>query len=71
MTPKCRHFRMGGVCGILTNTTCKGWDKKCCFRVTEKDFIARRDEAILLCRKRNLCKDCRYVYGEPCKTSKE
>lgn len=71
MTRECKHSRMGGRCAILVNTTCTGWNEKCSFCVTEKDFIARKDEAILRCRKRNLCKYCKYVYGDPCKTSDE
>lgn len=64
---ECYFKGINGKCNCLVDTMCGG---KCSFFKTEKQFVADRDKAIDICRKKNLCHRCVYV-DEPCKKSKE
>lgn len=60
----CHFLVRGDVCGVLM----KECDGKCTFYKTEKQFVEDQDKAILICRDRGLCKDCKYT-NIPCKIS--
>lgn len=61
-------------CSILTDRKtskrCTGWDDKCKFAKTEKQFIDDLDRSIFVCRQKGLCDKCKYTEVK-CKLSTE
>ena len=57
----CVFYGKGHRCSITTRTGCEG----CSFYKTEKQFNESCNRAIWICRKKGLCKNCKYV-EKPC-----
>lgn len=66
-----------GTCSALTVEYCNGLNTKCSFYKTAAQYTEDSDRAIDICRKKGLCKGCRYIkngkgkFGPVCKKSNE
>lgn len=58
-----------GACGILDGTSCTGYNPKCSFCKTKKQYFSDRNDAILRCREIGICNDCKYSQ-KPCELFK-
>ncbi|MDE6425645.1 MAG: hypothetical protein K2K89_05875 [Ruminococcus sp.] len=58
-------------CIAITADKCNGFDRKCSFYKSEDRHISDMDKAIDICRKKGICKTCKYQNGNPCKKSTE
>ncbi len=66
------YFHRDGACGIMMDTLCEGHKNGCTFRKTKQQFIEEKDDAIKVCRRKGLCKNCKYAQnGIICKLSTE
>lgn len=70
MREECHFLRGDGSCAVLRVDFCCD-SKHCSFYKTSAQFEADRDKAILLCRKKGLCRKCIYTDGQPCKLRRE
>lgn len=67
----CFFSTESGACRCLDGVFCtNGWNDKCTFKKTRKEFTESSDNAILICREKGLCIGCKY-YSKPCRTSTE
>lgn len=60
MDEVCVFARPTGNCSALRDTVCNGKDKNCSFYKTEKQYIADRNRAVRLNRRKGLCDRCPY-----------
>lgn len=75
----CFALKITGVgCSCLTGEEeCNGLNDKCKFHKTRKEFVEASDNAIEICRAKNMCVDCKYMktdagrLSKPCKKSTE
>ena len=58
-------------CIAITADKCNGFNQECNFYKSEDKHIADRNKAIDICRKKGICKTCKYQNGNPCKKSTE
>ncbi|MDE6520385.1 MAG: hypothetical protein K2K91_08030 [Ruminococcus sp.] len=65
---KCRFNSNGKYCRILSVESCDGFNEKCPFCKTEKQFRESADRAILINRRKCRCESCTYT-TKPCQLS--
>lgn len=79
MDKRCFGLRKSGEgCNILTgNQDCNGLNTACKFYKTVEQAIKEEDDAILNCRSKGLCTNCKYMQSsngkvaKPCSLSTE
>lgn len=57
---KCFFRDLKGECGAISGRFCDGYNKKCSFYKTERQFIMDRNAAIMKNRRKGNCANCKY-----------